>query len=93
VLRLIKEIIMTKTIFTIAGSALIALSMVQFAGAAEQPHRGKVHHRVARDSNAAVLRDNNAAAAFRNSNAYAAPAYQAAPQYQYSGDYSAPAGR
>jgi hypothetical protein len=84
VLRLIKEITMTKTIFTIAGSALIALSMVQFASAVEQPHRGKVHHRVARDNNAA---------AFRNSNAYAAPAYQAAPQYQYSGDYSAPAGR
>jgi hypothetical protein len=77
VLRLIKEIIMTKTIFTIAGSALIALSMVQFASAVEQPHRGKVHHRVA----------------FRDSNAYVAPAYQAAPQYQYSGDYSAPAGR
>ena len=76
---------MTKTIFTIAGSALIALSMVQFASAVEQPHRGKVHHRV-------VSRDSNAAA-FRNSNAYVAPAYQAAPQYQYSGDYSAPAGR
>jgi hypothetical protein len=68
---------MKKTILTIAGSALIALSSVQFAAATEQ-HHGKVHHR--------------AAAELRDSNAYAAPAYE--PEgYRYSGGFSAPAGR
>jgi Ni/Co efflux regulator RcnB len=68
---------MKKTILTIAGSALIALSMAQFASAAER-HRGRVHHRTE----------------FRDSNAYIAPAYEAAPElYRYSGGYSAPAGR
>jgi hypothetical protein len=67
---------MKKTILTIAGSALIALSAVQFAAAAEHRH-GKMHHR--------------AAAEFRNSNAYVAPA--AEPEgYRYSGGYSDMAG-
>jgi len=69
---------MTKSILTIAGSALIVLSAVQFAAASE-PQQGRVHHR----------------AAVRDSNAYAAPAYDAAQSkgYRYSGGYSAPAGR
>jgi hypothetical protein len=70
---------MKTTILTIAGSALIALSTVQFAAAAEQ-HHGRVHHR--------------AYSEFRDSNAFAEPAYQAVPDsYRYSGGYSAPAGR
>jgi hypothetical protein len=71
---------MKKTILTIAGSALIALSTVQLAAATEQ-HHGK-HHR--------------ATAEFRDSNAYAEPLYGPAAQsegYRYSGGYSAPAGR
>ena len=69
---------MKTSILTIAGSALIALSMVQFAAASE-PQRGRVHHH----------------ATVRDSNAYAAPAFDAAPSegYRYSGGYSAPAGR
>jgi hypothetical protein len=68
---------MKKTILTIAGSALIILSVVPFAAATEH-HRGKAHHR----------------AEFRDSNAYVAPVYEAAPEvYRYSGGYSAPAGR
>jgi len=72
---------MKKTILTIAGSALIALSTVQFATASE--HQSKVHHR----SSAAVTQ-------FRNSNAYVEPAYAAAQSeaYRYSGGISAPAG-
>jgi len=68
---------MKKSILTMAGSALIVLSAVQFAAASE-PHQGRVHHR----------------AAVRDSNAYAAPAYDAAQSeaYRYSGGYSAPAG-
>jgi hypothetical protein len=72
---------MKKTIVTIAGSALIALSTVQLAAAAEQ-HHGKVHHRAATE--------------FRDSNAYAEPLYGAAAESdasRYSGGYSAPAGR
>jgi hypothetical protein len=71
---------MKKTILTIAGSALIALSTVQLAAAAE-PHHGKIHHRAATE--------------FRDSNAFVAPLYEAAPAdaYRYSGGYSAPAGR
>ena len=68
---------MKKTILTIAGSALIALSTVQFTAASEQ-HHGRVHHR--------------AYSELRNSNAFAEPVYQA-PGYAYSGGYSAPAGR
>jgi hypothetical protein len=71
---------MKKTILTIAGSALIALSTVQLAAAASERH-GKVHHR------------NPAATQFRDSNANAEPAYVAAqPEYRYSGGMSAPAG-
>jgi hypothetical protein len=76
---------MQKTILTIAGSALIALSTVQLAAASE--HHGRTHHRTP------------AVAQFRGSNAYAAPAYIAVqPElsgygYRYSGGYSAPAGR
>jgi opacity protein-like surface antigen len=69
---------MKKSILTIAGSALIVLSAVQFAAAAV-PQQGRVHHR----------------AAVRDSNAYVAPAYDAAQSeaYRYSGGISAPAGR
>jgi opacity protein-like surface antigen len=71
---------MKKSILTFAGSALIALSMVQFAAATE-PHEGRTHHR--------------AAAQFRNSNAYVAPVAAPTEWsgYAYSGGYSAPAGR
>jgi hypothetical protein len=55
---------MKRTIFTVLASGLIAVSAIQFAAAAER-HSGKVHHR--------------AYTSFRDSNAYAAPAY-AAPQ-------------
>jgi hypothetical protein len=74
---------MRKTILTIAGSALMALSAVQLAAASE--HHGRAHHRAA-------------AAQFRNTNAYAAPSYVAVRSessgygYGYSGGYSAPAG-
>ena len=69
---------MKKSILTMAGSALIVLSAVQFAAASE-PQQGRLHHR----------------AAIRESNAYAAPAYDAVQSegYRYSGGYSAPAGR
>jgi hypothetical protein len=65
---------MKKIILTIAGSALVALSAVQFAAANE--HHGRVYH--------------HGYTEFRDSNAYAAPAYEA---YRYSGGWSAPAGR
>jgi hypothetical protein len=65
---------MKRTIFAIAGSALIALSTVQFAAATEQHHRA--HHR---------------STEFRDSNAFVAPAYEAAPS-SYSYGWSAPAG-
>jgi hypothetical protein len=61
-----------KKILTAAASAVIALSAMNFAAAAEH-HSGKRHHQ--------------AHAGFRDSNAYAAPAY-AAPQpdwERYSG--------
>jgi hypothetical protein len=72
---------MQKTILTIAGAALIAASTVQFAAASE--HR--THHR------------SQASTQFRQSNAYAAPAFVAVqPAWSgygyYSGGYSAPAG-
>jgi hypothetical protein len=65
---------MKKTILTVAGSVLIVLSTVQFAAASE--YRSKVHHRGAA-----------AATQFRDSNAYAGPAYGAAqPEwYRYKG--------
>jgi hypothetical protein len=70
---------MKKTILTIAGTALIILSAVQFAAAAND-QRGKVRHRAVTE--------------FRDSNAYFAPAYESAPEaYRYSGGWSAPAGR
>jgi hypothetical protein len=72
---------MQKTIWTIAGAALIALSTVQLTAASE--HR--THHR------------SQASTQFRQSNAYAAPAFVAVqPAWSgygyYSGGYSAPAG-
>jgi hypothetical protein len=70
---------MKKTILTIAGLALVVFSTVQFASANEQ-NRRTVRHRTS--------------AEFRDSNAFVAPAYEAAPEsYRYSGGYSAPAGR
>jgi hypothetical protein len=71
---------MKKPILTIAGSALIALSAVQFAAASEH-HQGRFHHSVA-------VRDSNAYAP----PAYVA----AQPEwsgYSYNGGLSAPAGR
>ena len=71
---------MKKTVFTLAASAVIALSAVQLAVASEH-HRGTVRH--------------HATTEFRNSNAYATPDYRAVePEwYRYSGGWSAPAGR
>jgi hypothetical protein len=70
-----------KTILTIAGSGLIALSTVQFAAAASE-HQGRTHHRA------------TATAQFRQSNAYVEPAYvpQWSGYYSYGGGISAPAG-
>jgi hypothetical protein len=68
---------MKKTVLTIAGSAMIVLSAVQMAAATEQHHR--VHHR--------------AYSEFRDTNAYAAPAYTAPEAYRYSGGFSDMAGR
>ena len=68
---------MQKTILTIAGSALIALSTVQFAAVSEQ--QDKVHHRA------------HVSSQYRDTNASAAPVEWSAPSY--SGGYSAPAGR
>ena len=71
---------MKTTILTLAGSALIALSAVQFATASEH-HRGKMHHRANTE--------------FRNSNAYAAPASVAIQpewSYRYNRGYSDLAG-
>jgi Ni/Co efflux regulator RcnB len=69
---------MKKTILTIAGSALIASSMVQFAAASE--HQDRFHHRTH-------------SAQFRDTNAYVAPVQPEWSGYSYSGGYSAPAGR
>jgi hypothetical protein len=69
---------MKKTILTIAGSALIALSTVQFAAASE--HQDRVHHRA------------HSSAQFRDTNAYA-PVRQEWSGYSYGGGISAPAGR
>jgi hypothetical protein len=68
---------MKKSILTIAGSALIAMSMVQVAAASE-PQQGRIHHHVS-------VRESNAYA----SPAYDAAQSEA---YRYSGGYSAPAG-
>ena len=68
---------MKKTVLTIVGSALIVFSAVQMAAATEQHHR--VHHR--------------AYSEFRDTNAYAAPAYTASETSRYSGGFSDPAGR
>ena len=69
---------MRKTFLVMAGSALIALSAVQFAAASE--HHDKMHQRTA------------AGAHYRDSNAYVAarPEWSG---YTYSGGISAPAGR
>jgi hypothetical protein len=69
---------MRKTTLIIAGSALIALSTVQFAAASE--HQDKVHHRA------------HVSSQYRDTNAYAAPAEWSGPNYG-GGGYSAPAGR
>ena len=71
---------MKKTVLAIAGSALIIFSSVQLAAAAER-HHGRTHHRTASE--------------FRDSNAYAVPAYGSAAEaegYRYSGGYSDMAG-
>jgi len=72
-----KKMKMKKTILMIAGSALIALSTVQFAVASEH----HAHHRA------------HTSAQFRDSNAYAAPAQPEWSGPNYTGGISAPAGR
>ena len=69
---------MKKTILAMAGSALMALSAVQFAAASE--HQDRPHHRA------------HTSEQYRDSNAYAASA-QSEWSPNYSGGYSAPAGR
>jgi hypothetical protein len=72
---------MRNAILAITGSALIALSTVQLAAASTQ--HGRTHHRA------------HVGAQFRDTNAYAAPAYvPVQPEspgygYAYSGGYSA----
>jgi hypothetical protein len=68
---------MKKIILTIAGSALITLSAVQFVAASE--HQDRAHHRT------------HTGAQFRDTNAYAAPVQP--EWSGYSGGISAPAGR
>lgn len=77
---------MKKTVLAIAGSALMIVSGVQLAAAAEH-HHGKVHHRVYSE--------------YRDSNAYAQPPVgygygygsEAEPEsYRYGGGYSDMAG-
>ena len=69
---------MKKTIFAIAGLALIVLSTSQFAAANE--HRDRARRHVASEP--------------RDSNASFAPAYESAAEtYRYNGGWSAPAGR
>jgi hypothetical protein len=73
---------MRKTIFTIAGSALIVATSVQFAAAAQRHHPGK--------SECVVIGQQQS----RNADACAAwpaPAVQS-DAYRYSGGWSAPAG-
>jgi hypothetical protein len=62
---MIEEKKMKKMFLTLASSAVIALSAVHFAAAAEH-HSGRVHH--------------HAHAGFRDSNAYAVPAYRVPQQ-------------
>jgi hypothetical protein len=76
----IREIKMRKTILTVAGSALIAMSAMQMASAAE--------HRSHKADRAAVSTNEQ----FRNSNAAWSTAVQ--PDWsRYNGGMSAPAGR
>ena len=71
---------MKKSLLTIAGSALIALSSVQFAAGSEH-HQGRVHQRAAvRDSNAYLAPAYDAVQ----------PEWSG---YRSGGGYSAPAGR
>jgi hypothetical protein len=72
---------MRKTILTVLGASLIAALTVQGAIAAEHHHTQKAVRAPA-------------SAQFRNSNAYAAPAYAAVqPDWsRYNGGMSAPAG-
>ena len=73
---------MRKIILTMLGSALIVVTSMQFATAAQR-HHGKTDRAVATHQQS------------RSSDAYAAwPAPAAQPDgYRYSGGYSAPAGR
>jgi hypothetical protein len=77
---------MKKTILTIAGSALIALSTVQLAAATEY-HRGKARHQAyseLRDSRTyTAFREGYAYPAFGDSYAYAPPAYFQVPREVY----------
>jgi FAD/FMN-containing dehydrogenase len=88
---------MKKTILTIVGSALIALSAVQLAAAASERHKGKMKQSPTASTQ---FRDSNAYVppAYNAYGGYAAPAYDAygavEPEwYRYSGGISAPAGR
>jgi hypothetical protein len=76
-----REITMRKTILTILGASLVAALTVQAAAAAGHHHNRRLERAPAGEQ-------------FRNSNAYAAPAYVAGqPDWsRYSGGMSAPAG-
>jgi len=73
---------MRRTILSVLGVSLIAALSVQMVAAAEHHHTRKVDRARASEQ-------------FRNSNAYAAPAYVAVqPEWsRYNGVLSAPAGR
>jgi len=77
-----KETTMRKTILTVLGASLIAALSVQIVAAAEHRHTRKADRAPASEQ-------------FRNSNAYAAPAYVAVQPDRswYNGVLSAPAGR
>jgi multidrug resistance efflux pump len=72
---------MQKTILSVLGASAVALLTAQAAVAADQHHARKADRTTASEQ-------------FRNSNAYAAPAYETVkPDWsRYSGGISAPAG-
>jgi hypothetical protein len=73
---------MRKTILSVLGASVVAVLAAQTAVASETHHARKTDRATASEQ-------------FRNSNAYAAPAYVAVqPDWsRYSGGISAPAGR
>jgi hypothetical protein len=77
-----KESTMRKTILSVIGASAVAILTAQTAVASEQHHVRKTDRATTTEQ-------------FRNSNAYAAPAYETVqPDWsRYSGGISAPAGR